>query len=43
MAEIKIVVRDDDKAEMVAGAKRLSLTLAAFVRYAALKLARSGE
>lgn len=43
MAEIKIVVSQEDKAEIVGAAKRLSLSLAAFVRMAALAMARDGK
>jgi uncharacterized protein (DUF1778 family) len=40
MPRINVPMTDDDKAEIKAAADRLSLTLAAFMRLAALKLAR---
>ena len=43
MATIRISLKDADKTEIAAAAARMSLSVAAFVRLAALRAARGDE
>lgn len=43
MPTIRISLKETDKAEIAAAASRMSLSLAAFVRLAALQMARSDQ
>ncbi len=43
MPSIRIILKEADKAEIAAAAARMSLSLAAFVRLAALQVARAAN